>query len=88
MAPTNSFSSSWGIKDRCKLMTAAVFTNNSGADTVPTSNWAKLTGPDSVTGNYVLTIDTTLDVTLITNEDSVSKTLYIKTVLSSYNTQF
>jgi len=87
MAPTNSFSTTQGVADRCGKMTAAVYTNNDGTDTIPNNNWAKLTGPDSTTGKYVLTIDTTADLTLIANEASVTKTIYIKTVVSSYNTQ-
>ena len=60
-APTNSFSVSEGVSDRCGAMSAAVYTDNNGSDTNPTNNWASISGPDFSTGAYTLTIDTSLD---------------------------
>ena len=71
-APTNSFATSEGIIDRCGSMSTAVYTNNDGTDTNPTNNWASLTGPDFTTGAYTLTIDTSLDQSLIADEATVA----------------
>jgi len=60
-SPTNSFSVSEGVSDRCGAMSAAVYTLQDGSDTNPTNNWASITGPDFTTGAYTLTIDTSLD---------------------------
>ena len=68
-------------------MSAAVFTTNDGTDTVPTNSWAKVTGPAFSTGHYTLTLDTSLAITLIGSNASVNQVLYIKTVLTNYNTQ-
>lgn len=86
-APTNSFSTSEGVADRCGKMTASVYTNNDGTDTNPTNNWASLSGPDATTGKYVLTIDTTADLSLIAAEAQVSHVIYVKTTLSDYSSQ-
>jgi hypothetical protein len=86
-APTNSFATSETVPDRCGSMSAAVYTDNDGNDTNPTNNWAEITGPDFTTGAYTLTIDTTKDLTLIDDEATVAKTLYIKTVIVDYNSQ-
>ena len=77
--PTNSFATTEGVPDRCGSMSAAVYTDNNGSNTNPTNNWAAITGPDFTTGAYTLTIDTTKDLTLISDESSVAKTLYIFT---------
>ena len=77
--PTNSFATSEGVADRCGSMSAAVYTDNNGSNTNPTNNWAEISGPDFSTGAYTLTIDTTKDLTLISDESSVTKTLYIFT---------
>lgn len=86
-APKNSFATSEGVSDRCGAMSAAVYTDNNGSDTNPTNNWAAITGPNFSTGAYTLTIDTTKDLTLIADEASVTKTLYIKTQLVDYTSQ-
>lgn len=86
-APANSFSTSEGVSDRCGKMTTAVYTNNDGTDTNPTNSWASLSGPDATTGKYVLTIDTTKDLTLIAAEAQVSIIIYVKTTLSDYTSQ-
>ena len=86
-APTNTFAVSEGVADRCGSMSAVVYTDNDGNDTNPTNNWAQITGPDFTTGAYTLTIDTTKDLTLIDDEATVAKTLYVKTVITTYNSQ-
>ena len=86
-APTNSFAVSDGVADRCGSISAAVYTDNNGSNTNPTNNWATITGPDFTTGAYTLTIDTTADLTLISDEASVAKTLYIFTQLVDYTSQ-
>ena len=86
-APTNSFATSEGVIDRCGSMSAIVVTDSDGNDTNPTNNWATITGPDFTTGAYTLTIDTSLDQTLIADESTVAISLYVKTVLTDYNSQ-
>ena len=86
-APTNSFATSEGVADRCGSMSAVVYSDNDGNDTNPTNNWAIITGPDFTTGAYTLTIDTTMDLSLIAAEATVAKVLYVKTVVSSYSSQ-
>ena len=68
-------------------MSAAVYTLQDGSDTNPTNNWASITGPDFTTGAYTLTIDTSLDQTLITNESTLAVVIYVKTQLVSYTSQ-
>ena len=86
-APTNSFATSEGVSDRCGTMSAAVYTNNDGSDTSPNNNWAAMTGPDFSTGAYTLTIDTSLDQTLIDNESTIAIVIYVKTTIVDYNSQ-
>jgi len=52
------------------------------SDTALTLAWAVLSGP--VSGVYTITIDTTVDLSLIADEASVTHSLQIKSTLDSY----
>ena len=52
------------------------------SDTALQSAWAVLTGP--VSGVYTITIDTTVDLTLIADQASLSHPIQVKSTLDSY----
>jgi hypothetical protein len=68
-------------------MSAAVFTNNDGTDSVPTNSYATVTGPAYGTGDYTLTVNTALAMSIIGTSATIDQTLYIKTIITNYNTQ-
>ena len=57
----------------------------SDASDTAIGSWAALSGP--IGGVYTITIDTKEDLTLIDDEASVTKTVYVKQTLSSYTSQ-
>ncbi len=67
----------------CLGSTIAIY---SDASDTAIGSWAALSGP--IGGVYTITIDTKEDLTLIDNEASVTKTVYVKQTLSSYTSQY
>ena len=80
--PTTSVETSTGIESVCGETTYSLTTNTSGGAFSYTSGWAVISGP--VSDVYTLTIDTTVDQSLIANESTVTITAYIKATLTDY----
>jgi len=80
--PTTTVEDSTGIASICGDTTYSIHSDNSGTNFAYTSGWAVITGPTSST--FTLTIDTTVDLSLIANEASVTIPVYIKSTLDSY----
>ena len=68
----------------CGATTFALYADTS--DTALSSAWVVLTGPAS-NGEYTITIDTTVDLTLIDNEASVTHNIQVKSTLSEYTSR-
>ena len=84
-APTNSVMDGLGVTDLlCGATSFALYSDTS--DTALTSAWAVLTGPAS-NGEYTITIDTTVDLTLIDNEASVTHNIQVKSHLDDYTSR-
>jgi hypothetical protein len=82
--PGNSVMTTYSLTDAiCGTVTHAITADNLG--TAMSTNWVTLSGP--VAGVYTVTIDTTVDLSLIANEASVSYTHYIQTTLTAYTSQ-
>jgi hypothetical protein len=80
--PTTTTEDSNGIVSVCGATTYSLHSDNSGTNYSYNSNWAVITGP--VSDTYTLTVDTTVDLTLIDNEASKTIPLYIKSTLTDY----
>ena len=64
----------------CGITSYALYSDTS--DTALLSAWAVLSGP--ISGVYTITIDTTVDLTLIDEEASVTHSIQVKAQLDSY----
>lgn len=68
----------------CSATSYTVHADNSGTAFTYDANWALIT--DDGAGTYTLTIDTTVDLTLIDNESTVTIPMYVKSTLDDYTT--
>ena len=83
-APTNSVMDTHSDPALlCGATSFALYSDTS--DTALSTAWAVLSGP--VNGVYTITIDTTVDLTLIGNEASVSHSIQVKSTLDSYTSR-
>ena len=80
--PTTAVEDSTGIASVCGDTSYTLHSDNSGTNFSYTSGWALVTGPSSNT--YTLTVDTTVDSSLIANENSVTISIYLKATLDDY----
>lgn len=79
--PTTSVEDSTSIASVCGDTSYTIHSDNSGTAFSYISGWAVIT---ESSGTYTLTIDTTVDQSLIANEASVTIPLYIKATLDDY----
>ena len=80
--PTTVVETSTGIVSVCGETTYTLHTDTSGGNFSYTSGWAVISGP--VSDTYTLTVDTTVDLSLIDNESTKTITAYIKATLDDY----
>jgi hypothetical protein len=69
----------------CDVTEYALYQDNDGTDTGLLSTWGTITGP--VGSTYTMSFDTSVDVDLIASETSVDHIVYVKSTLTSYNSQ-
>ena len=81
--PATSTDTATGLQAACGSMTFEVFTNANGADTAPSNSWAVI---EYVPGQWSLKVDTTLDLSLIYTQASVTHNLFIKITMDDYTT--
>ena len=83
-APTNSVMDAHSDPALlCGATSFALYSDTS--DTALSTAWAVLSGP--VSGVYTITIDTTVDLTLIGDQASVSHSIQVKSTLDSYTSR-
>lgn len=81
-APNTSVDATHSTDARCGAMSFAVYTDNDGTDTAPTA-WAVI--ESGVTADFMLTLDTHKDFTLLpASSDTIPITLYIKKTLDAW----
>ena len=80
--PKTSVDTTLSTSAICGSTSFAVYTDNDGTDTAP-SAWAVISAGS--TKNWMLTLNTSLDLTLISNEASITHTLYIKSTLDDWS---
>ena len=68
----------------CGVTSYSIHNSNAGGSFSFNAAWAVITGP-TTSGVYTLTIDTTKDLTLISDEASVTHNLYLKATLDDYS---
>jgi len=79
--PTTTVETSTLIDSICGETSYTIHSSNAGANFSYNAAWAVIT---ESAGTYTLTIDTTADLTLIANEDTVTLNLWIKATLDDY----
>ena len=80
--PTTPVEDDTGIYAICGATSYSIHSANDGTNFSYNSGWAVITGPSS--GTYTLTIDTTVDLSLIDNEASKTISVFIKATLDEY----
>ena len=79
--PTTTVETSSGITSACGSSTYSIHSDNSGTNFSYASGWAVITEASEV---FTLTVDTTVDSSLIANENTVTIPIYIKSTLTDY----
>jgi len=80
--PTTTTEDTNGVVQVCGETSYSLHSDNTGTAFTYNSGWAVISGP--VSGTFTLTVDTTVDLSLIANEASKTISIYVKATLDDY----